>query len=176
MQHLIKSGMHVAESKGNKMKIKGLVDEDFLQYKEPTMFIITSYCSFKCEKESGCIGLCQNSSLSKLKIYNIDDQKIVDRFLSNPITKAVVFGGLEPFDQKEELYKLIKCFRKHTECDIVIYTGYTESELVCEVEYLKQFSNIIVKFGRYIPTLKPAFDKTLGVELASNNQYAKKIS
>lgn len=158
------------------MKIKGLIDEDFLQYKEPAMFIITSYCSFKCEKEFGCTGLCQNSSLANSEIYNIDDQQIVDRFLSNLITKAVVFGGLEPFDQKEELYKLIKCFRKHTECDIVIYTGYKESELVCEIDYLKQFSNIIIKFGRYIPTLEHCFDNTLGVELASNNQYARKIS
>lgn len=158
------------------MKIKGLIDEDFLQYKEPAMFIITCYCSFKCEKEFGCTRFCQNSSLAKSAIYSIDDQEIVDRFLSNPITKAVVFGGLEPFDQKEELYKLIESFRKHTECDIVIYTGYTESELVHEIYHLKQFSNIIVKFGRYVPTLKPCFDKTLNVELASNNQYAIKIS
>jgi hypothetical protein len=44
------------------------------------------------------------------------------------------------------------------------------------VEDLTRFDNIIVKFGRYIPDNKPHFDEVLGVNLASPNQYAKKIS
>lgn len=32
------------------MKITGLVDEDFINYKAPSMFISTSKCSFKCDK------------------------------------------------------------------------------------------------------------------------------
>ena len=31
------------------MKIKGITDEDFVNYKYPSMFIATSICSFKCE-------------------------------------------------------------------------------------------------------------------------------
>ncbi len=158
------------------MKIKGLTDEEFLQYKKPSMFIITSFCSFKCEKEAHCPGMCQNNSLTTAKIIEVEDEKLVKRFMDNPITNAIVFGGLEPFDQKEELYNLVECFRNHTDCDIVIYTGYTEPELVYELSYLKRFPNIIIKFGRYIPNKRPIFDKVLGVELASNNQYAKKIS
>ena len=158
------------------MRIRGLIDEDFLQYKEPSMFIITSFCTFKCEKESNCPGMCQNSILAAEKIIEVPDDKIVGRFLLNRITKAVVFGGLEPFDQKEELFSLIECFRERTDCDIVIYTGYKESELESEVAYLKQFPNIIIKFGRYVPNQTPHLDTVLGVELASSNQYAKKIS
>ena len=158
------------------MKIKGLIDEDFLQYKKPAMFIITSFCSFKCEKEANCPGMCQNNCLATAKIVEVEDEKLVKRFLLNQITKAVVFGGLEPFDQKEELYSLIDCFRLHTDCDIVIYTGYTEDELTAEIEYLKQYVNVIIKFGRYRPNQPSHLDETLGVELASDNQYAKKIS
>lgn len=158
------------------MRVKGLIDEDFLQYKKPSMFIITSFCSFKCEKEADCPGMCQNTSLATANIINAKDNYIVERFLCNNISKAIVFGGLEPFDQKDELYSLIECFRQRTNCDIVIYTGYTEDELTAEMEYLKQYPNIIIKFGRYIPNQYPHLDETLGVELASDNQYAKKIS
>ena len=38
------------------------------------------------------------------------------------------------------------------------------------------FRNIIVKFGRFIPDQESHYDEVLGVNLASNNQYAKKLS
>ena len=53
------------------MKIKGLVDEDFVQYQKPSMFIIAPYCSFKCDKEAGC-EVCQNSDLAAAPIIEID--------------------------------------------------------------------------------------------------------
>ena len=65
------------------MKIKGLVIEDFLQYKKPSMFIITSQCSFKCEKECGIKGICQNSPLVKQAISDINDDLIVSKYLNN---------------------------------------------------------------------------------------------
>jgi len=46
------------------MIIKDIVMEDFVNYKKPSMFIITSTCTFKCEKECGK-KICQNSSIVK---------------------------------------------------------------------------------------------------------------
>ena len=89
------------------MRIKGLVDEDFLQYKKPSMFVITSYCTFKCEKEANCPGMCQNSDLAKAQNIDVNNQYIVDRYLKAELTKAIVFGGLEPLDQFDELLDLI---------------------------------------------------------------------
>jgi len=43
-------------------------------------------------------------------------------------------------------------------------------------EVIEEFDNIIVKFGRFRPNQKPHFDEVLGVNLASDNQYAEKIS
>ena len=60
--------------------------------------------------------------------------------------------------------------------DIVIYTGYKKCEIENQLHQLKQFSNIIVKFGRYIPMQPPIYDEVLGVELASPNQYAERIN
>lgn len=159
------------------MLIKGLVDEDFVNYKKPSMFIIFPYCTFKCEKEAK-VCCCQNSSLAQSQNIEIDIDKIVERYITNPITSAIVCGGLEPLDSFDDLSRLLYSFRDKTENDFVIYTGYTKQE--CEEKgYLAQlsnFSNVIIKFGRYIPNSQSHYDEILGVTLNSEGQYAEKIS
>lgn len=156
------------------MTIKGIRDEDFTQYKKPSMFIALPKCSFKCDKEYGD-RVCQNSTLTKSPDIKIDNEKIMKRYLSNPITKAICYGGLEPFDSWEDLFDSISIFRLCCDDDIVIYTGYYENEIQHYIDELKQFKNIIVKFGRFIPNQQPHYDEVLGINLASNNQYAKRI-
>lgn len=159
------------------MRIKGLTDEDFLQYKKPSMFIITCNCDFKCEKESG-VKMCQNSNLAHASILEINDDDIIKRYIDNPINESIVFGGLEPFLQFEEIVTFIEKFRNqyHILDDIVIYTGYNKDEVHKQIEFLKIYPNIVVKFGRYIPNKNNHLDKILGVQLASDNQYAERIS
>jgi hypothetical protein len=106
----------------------------------------------------------------------MSNERIVKRYMKNKLTHAIVFGGLEPFKQFDEMIELIKCFREQTKDDIVIFTGYYENEIEKEIEELKQYENIIIKFGRYIPGHIVHFDTVLGVNLASDNQYAVKIS
>jgi hypothetical protein len=157
------------------MKIKGIIFEDFINYKKPSMVIEFPYCNFKCDKECGQ-QVCQNSKLAKAPNKDVSITNLVKTYMNNNITEAIVFQGLEPFDSKDDLYQLIKVFREYTNNDIVIYTGYTETELDYEIETLKRlFKNIIVKFGRFIPDQQSRFDEILGVTLASSNQYAKKI-
>lgn len=158
------------------MKIKGIIFEDFVNYKKPAMTIEFPICkNFKCDKECGQ-QVCQNSNLVNTPNSDVSITGIVKTYMDNDITKAIVFQGLEPFDSKEDLFQLIKVFREYTNNDIVIYTGYTETELDYEIETLKRlFKNIIIKFGRFIPNREPHFDSVLGVTLASPNQYAKKV-
>ena len=159
------------------MRTKGIEDENFINYKVPSMFIATCFCDFKCEKESGA-NCCQNSSLSHARIVAIDTETIIHRYLKNPITKAIVFGGLEPLEQMEEIFDFIEKLRVWNDCadPVVIYTGYNKDEILKWLEKLKQFENIIVKYGRYIPNQPHHYDEILGVYLASNNQYAEVIS
>lgn len=159
------------------MRIKGLKDEDFTNYKKPSMFIITKSCSFKCDKENGC-SVCQNSHLAHESIYSVDDEKLIQRYIQNDISKAIVFGGLEPFDTFNELLHFITLFRTTflITDEVVIYTGYNKDEIKNELAQLKEFSNIIVKFGRYVPNQQSHMDPILGVMLASPNQYAERIS
>lgn len=159
------------------MIIKNIVDEDFVNYKVPSMFIITSQCTFKCDRESG-IKCCQNSGLVKQPNISIQNESLVKRYYQNPITEAVVFGGLEPMDQFNDVFKIIKYLREDLRCndDVVIYSGYTETELQDKINALSEFPNIIVKFGRFVPDSQKRFDETLGVYLSSYNQYAKRVS
>lgn len=161
------------------MRIKQLVHEDFVNYKRPSMFIGTSYCTGKCYKELGLpCTICQNEALQRIETLDISSARITSMYISNPITQAIVFGGLEPFDQFDELYNFIEELRTERECndDIVIYTGYYRREIEKQIMMLVKFPNIVVKFGRYIPNQESHFDEVLGVNLASDNQYAEKIS
>ena len=48
------------------MRLKGIVVEDFINYKKPSIFIGFPCCTFKCNKESGQL-VCQNYQLIKEK-------------------------------------------------------------------------------------------------------------
>lgn len=80
--------------------------------------------------------------------------------------------------QWQEVLDLIYFFRANgCDDDFVIYTGYTEDELEQTILWnFKKFKNIIFKFGRFIINEPHHYDEVLGVELASPNQYAKRIS
>lgn len=158
------------------MLIKDLVDEDFVNYKEPAMYICTNTCNFKCDKESGK-SCCQNSSLARAETKSVSDDDIIHRYLLNDITKAIVFGGLEPFEQFEEMFNFIAKLRfvYHCRDTVIIYTGFNKTEILSMVNAMKCFENIIIKFGRYIPDQEKRYDEILGVFLASPNQYAEMI-
>ena len=153
------------------MKIKGLITEDFVNYKKASMTIIFPYCTFKCGKD-----YCQNSSLAKTPIIEISIDDLVNRYINNPITEAVVMQGLEPFDSWNDLKEFVQKLREYSNDDIVIYTGYNKDEVIKYIKELSVYPNIIVKFGRYIPNQKKHYDDVLDTYLASNNQYAERIS
>lgn len=159
------------------MKLKGIIDTDTVNYKKISMVIEFPNCSFKCDKECG-MQVCQNSKLAFAPTIDITYEDIVERYLTNLITNAIVMQGLEPFDSTEDVYELVKAFRDKTNDDIVIYTGYTEEECDWHIGYFRGFplKNIIIKFGRFIPNQESHYDEVLGVNLASSNQYARKIS
>ena len=161
------------------MRVKTIKTEWFQDYKKPSMFIGTISCGGKCCIENGLpLSVCQNDGWRGSAPINIQDDLIAEMYLRDHITQAVVFGGLEPMEQFDELMELIKVLRADFNChdDIVIYTGYNRDEIEKQVVQLQKFDNIVVKFGRYIPNTKSCFDKELGVTLASDNQYAVRIS
>lgn len=176
------------------MRIKGLMDECFNDYKKPAMYIAFPDCSFKCDTLNGC-QICQNSRLAQEPDIDIKKEELIERYLNNSITEAIIFSGLEPFDSILDVVSFIQCLRDKYKCedDIVIYTGYTEEEMR-EGRYSRNFGkssdptfanfydsichypNIYIKFGRFVMNEEPHYDAVLGVNLSSLNQYARKVS
>ena len=78
------------------MQLKGIRMEDFTNYKKPSMFIAFPSCTFKCEKECNR-KICQNSELAKTPNIEVSTHEIVNRYLTNPITKAVQLPGCTAF-------------------------------------------------------------------------------
>lgn len=169
------------------MLIKGVLFEDFVNYKEPVMYIAFPCCSFKCDKENGA-RYCQNWEVARQPDIEISAIDLIERYLSNPITKGVVLSGLEPFDTPQQVLDFVKTFRMLSNDPIIIFTGYTEEELSAGHYYNDDYETnkinwellttygIIVKFGRFRPNEERHYDEVLGVYLASDNQYAKEFT
>lgn len=153
-----------------------LIKEDNINYQKQSLFIGFPSCNWKCELEANCHGMCQNSTLALAPDINVTFEELISVYKESPLNEAIVCGGLEPLDSWDDLFGLIQAFREQSEDDVVIYTGYNESECKDKINQLKQFKNIIVKFGRFVPNQEKHLDPILGVHLASPNQYAKKIS
>lgn len=158
------------------MKVKGIIDYDCTNYKEPCLTIEFPYCDFKCDKLNGC-QVCQNSSLAAEPDIEVSGEYIWNMYQQNPLTKAFCFQGLEPFDSYMDLIELIKFIRIDKQCNdpIIIYTGYEQGEDFITEQGIRNYHNIIIKWGRYIQDLEERFDSILDVKLASNNQYAEWI-
>lgn len=160
------------------IKVYDVKDEDFVNYKVPSMFIQMGRCAYKCCREAGIpLDSCQNHQLHLMKKIAVNADDLYRRFISNPISKAIVLGGLDPIDAFDETLELVTCFRMNgCNSDIVIYTGRTEEEIPEQINNLKKFKNIVIKFGRYVPNQDKHHDDVLGVDLISDNQYGKRIS
>ena len=166
------------------MIVKDINECDLVNYKEPAMFIGFPCCTFKCDKECGR-QVCQNSDLANSPNIEIGITEIIDRYYSNPITSAVICGGLEPFDSYGDLTELLSLlcagatiYNKSLPT-VVIYTGYTKQEIEDKVAAYKIFvkagMQIIIKYGRFIPDQESHYDEVLRVTLASPNQYAERL-
>lgn len=157
-------------------KTKGIIIEDFIQYKKPTLFVSNTLCKdFKCDYENKC-KLCINSQLVNQKDQYISLNSLIKLYISNDITEGITFGGLENFDQFFQLYYFIKEFRKVCNDVIIIYTGYYKNEIEDKIQLLSKFENIIIKYGRFKPNQTKVYDNILGVYLSNKEQYAEYIS
>ena len=157
------------------MHIKGVEAERFQDYRYPSMLVAFPRCSFKCETECGK-RVCQNSTLATAPTIEVSAEEIVRRYLSNPITKAIVCGGLEPMDSFEDVLELISTLRSNgCHDDVVVYTGYYKCEIAEKINALAALGNVVMKYGRFVPDKLPHLDNILGVELANDEQYGERI-
>lgn len=152
------------------MKLKQIVDEVFGDYKECGMLLIFPSCTWKCEG-------CQNKHLALLPTIDFPDDDILERYISNPFSRCIIFGGLEPLDSVCDIAKFIQYLMKiGANPLLVVYTGYELLEVndILHTTSLwalfTKYSNVVLKYGRYEQDGEACFNKALGINLASNNQ------
>lgn len=160
------------------MRLRQVKLEDFVNYKKISLFLGTCFCDWKCCTEQKVdLSVCQNTRLVQSAIIEYSPKDIYhDMYCASSLHQAVVFGGLEPMLQLNEMLDVIDYFRKNTQDDIIIYTGYEPTEIQQSIEQLKRYPNIFMKFGRFKLNSTHHIDPVLGVELASENQRGVKIS
>ena len=157
------------------MRLKTIIHEDYANYRLPSMLLGVCYCDFKCCREDKR-SYCQNSPILQMPAFEIDDGRLVEEYLANPLTHAVVVAGLEPFYlQTEEVLAFAGRLREKTQDDLVIYTGYYPDEIPLVLARLRPLGNVVVKFGRFRAGDRPHLDPVLGVELANREQFARRI-
>ena len=161
----------------NIIALKGIIWEDFVNYKKICTTLMFPICkNFKCDRENG-VQLCQNWSLAAApsQWHDIDD--IMTTYMHTYLSEAIVLQGLEPFDSLTDVYTVAAAMEKwNIKNDLVIYTGYTRQEIASSLKPLFCIpGTLIIKWGRYIPNQKPHFDPVLGINLASDNQYGEVI-
>ena len=94
--------------------VKDIVYESFQDYKCASMLIATCTCNWKCLIELGLdTSMCQNCQLAKSKTSSVKIDVLYESYLNSKITNAIVFGGLEPFLQFEQVVAFIDFFRNY---------------------------------------------------------------
>ena len=160
------------------MIVKLVKQDDFVQYKKPCVVVCFPNCTWKCCTEAGIpTSVCQNQEMCGLKDIDITPEDVYNLYKESLFAESICCSGLEPMLQFDDVLSLLKYFREHDcDADFVIYTGYYRYEIEDRVQELEKYKNVIVKFGRYVPNQEKHYDEVLGVWLASDNQYAERIS
>ena len=103
------------------MLIKGLIDEDFVNYKKISMTIMFPFCTFKCGTD-----YCQNSLLSheeniEIGVYNLCDIKVCTLY-------DTYFAGMDTRDKRRYVFN-------YTEINQTIFENRLEAlETIKEAE------------------------------------------
>ena len=98
----------------DKIHLKGVIMEDFVNYAKPSIFLITCQCDWKCCHEANIpISICQNEPIIRQPTKEFLISSVYKAYIENEITKAIVVGGLEPFMQFNEILSLLKYFREN---------------------------------------------------------------
>jgi len=159
------------------MKVAGNPKTVFNDYKKVGLYIATPFCNFKCVKEAKEKGVevtCHNGGLDY--VSDMSAQDVVEKHLSiNPFAECIILSGLDPIDNWVETKQFINDFRKITDMEIVLFTGYYPNEIMDKLVELEHHEDIMFKFGRFNPINKPRFDDLGGVKLSTGNQYFKSL-
>lgn len=95
--------------------------------------------------------------------------EIIEEVQQNQFNDGIILAGLEWSEQPDDTIALISCATE-VGLKVILYTGLTEYELYRRIPR-KFLVGSYVKFGAYDENKAANNYKSLGVKLASTNQY-----
>ena len=127
--------------------------------------VIASGCSKSCK---GCF----NQALRDDK-YNLEATaaEIVHQVKSNGLNEGIILSGLEWSEKPEDLKEVVIESLKQ-DLKVMVYTYHEEHDFFKQVPSLKN-QPIYIKFGKYDVNQLHGNHESMGVKLASSNQYIK---
>jgi anaerobic ribonucleoside-triphosphate reductase activating protein len=137
------------------MKVAHIEKSSYIYGPGKRFVIWTQGCSIRCKG-------CWNEDMWDFEGgKNISITEIIELIKSDPEVEGITILGGEPFDQFEELKKLVDEISKN-KITLIIYTGYELEEI-----HEKQFSEILNKTdilitGRYIEKLRVTDKQWIG--------------
>lgn len=121
-----------------------------------------------CSCNLNCVG-CFHEYMKEETNTNDDEEEIIRQIKSNPVNRGIILAGLEWSEQPDELVALVQCARRNN-LDIMVYSGYTETEFFARVPELSRGTDMFFKFGKYDASKTSDDYYRFGVKLASTNQ------
>lgn len=124
---------------------------------------------------NNCPG-CFNQYLKDEPLLTNTASEIVKQIQSNPLHQGIIFGGLEWTEQAFEMNSLLAEAMKNN-LKIAIYTHHGEKYMREQFPSLfakRYHEDVYIKFGKYDETRDTGV-KAFGVQLATANQYMKRI-
>ncbi len=148
---------------GVKLRIHQIIERTRANGPGVRLGIWVQGCSKNCE------GCCNPETHDYSKGEEIETEEIVSLILKHrKEIEGVSISGGEPLDQREELLELLKYIRDETDLSVIIWTGYTSTELkkMHLMEGLSKLVDLII-VGPYIEELH----KPEGLRGSSNQNY-----
>ena len=125
---------------------------------------------------SGCSKRCLGCMSPELQERRESDEVSLDYLMSvltaqAPDADGITISGGEPFEQGEDLFRLVKNLKKNISDDILVYTGWTLSEVLSDKWGARTVSMISTLIdGAYVADL----DDGQGLR-GSSNQVVHKL-
>ena len=114
---------------------------------------------------------CFNQHLKDKPTYIKFADEIIEEVQQNQFNDGIILAGLEWSEQPDDTIALISCAAE-VGLKVILYTGLTEYALYRRIPR-KFLVGSYVKFGAYDETKAADNYKSLGVKLASTNQYVE---
>ena len=101
-----------------------------------------------CSCNLNCVG-CFHEYMKEETNTNDDEEEIIRQIKKQPSEQGYYFSWVGVVkEQPDELVALVQCARRNN-LDIMVYSGYTETEFFARVPELSRGTDMFFKFGKY---------------------------